>query len=303
MLGIVAVALILRRAKILNSEHGDLFAKVVLNVTLPALIFHSLYHAKIEARLFGLVGIMIAAQLTCYLLAYATGRVLKLSKGKLGALMLTSAFGSSGLLGYALIAQAFPGNSEAMTAAAMISEMAVAPLVFTVGVVTAIHFGNTGSQAKAGLKSILKFLRSPVFIALTAGLICSLVGMPKATGVVKVFFNGLETVASANTFLAAMIVGLLLNYQSLRSAAGVIAAACLIKLIIQPVLVWLPTTIFDVSSLHQQVLVIEAAMPAMTLSVVFAKAYGCDAKSTSVSLLATNVASVITLIGVNSALL
>ncbi len=302
LLGIVLIAQIMKRTRILNTEHGEVLAKLVLNITLPALIFHSLYHAKITPGYFGLVGITIATCLICLGIAWATGKVMKLSRPHMGALLLTAAFGSSGLIGYVVIAQTYPGNSEALAIAAMISEVAVAPLVFTVGVMIAMHYGDADNKKTGVLQSAWNFARSPIFIALTAGLLCSFAGAPKPTGLMKTVFSGLDTVANANTFLAAMIVGLLLSFQNFKSAAKVAFAASVIKLIAQPIIAWLPLQIMAFPPLEQEILIIESAMPAMTLSVVFAKVYGCDTQSTSIALLATNIFSIFTLIGVSSIL-
>jgi len=298
LVGIICLAMALRRIGMFSSDHGGILAKLVLNVSLPALIFRSLSRAHISPRLFDLVGIMLGAQIVCLFLAYAIGSLTKLPRGRTGALLLTSAFGSSGLLGYALIAQAFPGNEEAMTEAAMISEMAVAPLIFTLGVAVAIHFGGKKRGFEEGAKRLSAFFISPVFIALIAGLLWSFAGMPTPAGALKILFDGLDVLASANTFLAAMTVGLLLRFKNVRPLLGLAAVVCLIKLAIQPVLTWLPMQMISVSPLHQRVLVLEAAMPAMALSVVFAKSYDCDAEAASVMLFATYIVSTVTLVAV-----
>ena len=72
--------------------------------------------------------------------------------------------------------------------------------------------------------------------------------------------------------------------------------AVLIKLILKPLIVWMPTLAMDLRDWEVQVLVLEAAMPSALLTVVFAKTYGCDAKLASKLIFATLVVSSITVI-------
>lgn len=109
-------------------------------------------------------------------------------------------------------------------------------------------------------------------------------------------FHFLEVLSSANTFLVAMTVGVLLHFSGMRAILWLVLFVCLIKLILEPLLVWVPTLAMDLQDWQVQVLVLEAAMPSALLTVVFAKTYGCDAKLASKLIFATLIFSGITII-------
>ena len=63
-------------------------------------------------------------------------------RGKIGAFMIASSFGSSALLGYPFIQMVFPNNPEAMTDAILISEIGVGLPLFILCPLVAMWFGK-----------------------------------------------------------------------------------------------------------------------------------------------------------------
>jgi predicted permease len=86
--------------------------------------------------------IMFVAEISSLALAWVLGRSMKLSGPQQGAFMLVSGFGSSSLLGYALISQVFPENVQALTEAVVVSEIGVGPALFTIGTMLAMYYGG-----------------------------------------------------------------------------------------------------------------------------------------------------------------
>ena len=93
-----------------------------------------------------------------------------------------------------------------------------------------------------------------------------------------------------------MTVGLLLHLQGLKSLFSVALLVVAIKLILKPVMVWLPALGMGMSETQTQILVLEAAMPSALLAVVLASSYGCDAKLASKLVFVTSLASCITVV-------
>ena len=302
LMGVILVAVLLRSVGLIKEDQGKLFANLVTHVTLPALVFSSLSHAIIYLEYALLALLMVAAELISLILAWAVGKRLHLENAQMGAFMLTSAFGSSSFLGYALISQVFPGNIDTMTEAVIISEVGLVPVLFTVGTMVAIYYGRTDLDSKGRLLATTSFFKSPLFFSLIAGVLWSTLKLPVEGTLITPIFNFLEVLSSANTFLVAMTVGVLLHFSGMREILWVILFAVLIKLILKPLMVWVPTLAMDLQDWQMQVLVLEAAMPSALLTVVFAKTYGCDAKLASKLIFATLVASGITIITMFSAL-
>jgi len=296
LLGVILIAVLLRSVGLIKEEQGKLFADLVTHVTLPALVFSSLSHAIIYLEYALLALLMVAAELISLILAWAVGKRLHLENAQMGAFMLTSAFGSSSFLGYALISQVFPGNIDTMTEAVIISEVGLVPVLFTVGTMVAIYYGRTDLDNRGRLLATTSFFKSPLFFSLVAGVLWSTLKLPVEGTLITPIFNFLEVLSTANTFLVAMTVGVLLHFSGMREIVWVILFAVLIKLILKPLMVWVPTLAMDLQDWQMQVLILEAAMPSALLTVVFAKTYGCDAKLASKLIFATLVASSITII-------
>lgn len=223
-----------------------------------------------------LAGIMFLSEIACLILAWLVGRGLRLDRPSMGAFMLTAGFGSSSLLGYALVSEIYPGQAQAVTDAVIISELGVGPALFTIGVMVAIYFGSQQVRVGERVSAALAFFRSPIFFALVAGLVCSAIGLPKHNPIVASFFDGLKVVAGANTLAVALTVGLILKLDVLSAGVGVVVAICAIKLVVKPVLVWLPLSFIDLPDLGKHILILEAVMPSALLGVVLSKRYGCD---------------------------
>lgn len=302
LMGVILVAVLLRSVGLIKEDQGKLFADLVTHVTLPALVFSSLSHAIIYLEYALLALLMVAAELISLILAWAVGKRLHLENAQMGAFMLTAAFGSSSFLGYALISQVFPGNIDTMTEAVIISEVGLVPVLFTVGTMVAIYYGRTDLDSKGRLLATTSFFKSPLFFSLIAGVLWSTLKLPVEGTLITPIFNFLEVLSSANTFLVAMTVGVLLHFSGMREILWVILFAILIKLILKPLMVWVPTLAMDLQVWQMQVLVLEAAMPSALLTVVFAKTYGCDAQLASRLIFATLVASSITIITMFGAL-
>ena len=302
LVALICLAMMLRRLGLVKEEHGALFSKLVTHVTLPALIFVSLAKSILHWEYALLALIMLAAEIACLVLAWLVGRQMRLPPPQLGALSLTAGFGCSALLGYAVISQVYGGDVQAIAEAVVISELGVGPALFTLGTMIAMYFGSGHEVAGGRVAEAMQFFRSPIFVAVLAGLAWSTLRLPTDTGFVNVAFQAIGVLGSANTLLVAMTVGGLLHFQGLRSTLPLVAVACAIKLLIKPLMVWLPSLAFDLSAIQIQILVLEAAMPSALLTVVLANTYGCDGKLASKLVFATAVVSTATVVAIFSLL-
>lgn len=296
LVGLICLAMLLRRIGLIREEDGPIFSKLVTHITLPALIFISLAKTSIDWSEGILALIMLMAEMLALALAWAGGRAMKLANPQQGALMLVSGFGSSSLLGYALISEMYPNKVQALTEAVVISEIGVGPALFTIGTMLAIYYGSQEVDMKGRVSAAIHFFHSPIFFSVVAGLIWSSLKLPIDIPVLDTIFQGLRVLASANTFAVALTVGVLLHFSGLRAVLGMAALAGFLKLILKPVMVWLPTLAMNIPDWQVQVLVLEAAMPSAMLSVVLASSYGCDSKLASKLVFATTMASSITVL-------
>ncbi len=291
---IMLLVVYLRHKELLKQENGMLFSWLVLQVTLPALIFSSMAHSTMEWHYLLLFLIMFASEMILLVVAWAIGRMMKLNRPQMGSFLLVSAFGSSGLLGYALISELFPGNSSVLAEAAFVSELGVGLPLFTIGVMVAVYYGSSKEGEKNLLASALPFFRSPIFISIIAGALWSILSLPTKGVFAETLFAVTHILGSANTFLVTLIVGVLLKFGSLRDIIWIAMVVIILKLIISPILVSMPAALMDLDIWQLQVLILESAMPSAMLSVVLANRYGCDANLAAKLVFVTLFASIIT---------
>jgi len=295
---LISLAFFFKKIKLIKPENGTLFAKLVTNFTLPALIFTALSQHKISLNYITLAGIMIIAEILSALSAWCLARIMKLSKPATGALILASTFGSSAFLGYAIIKSVYHNDLEALARAAIISELGVGLLIFTLGIFIAIHYGCSTLSYKDKQKTILSFFYSPIFIALSLGLIVSMIELPKHNILLETLYKILHIVGDANTVIVALTIGVLLEFKNLKKAFFIALTACLIKLIFQPFIAAMMVDQLNMQEMWKQIIIIETSMPSATLAAVFAKKYGCDAELTSILVFATFISSLFTMITV-----
>jgi len=295
ILGIIILLVVLLRKKgIVKQENGILFSRLVTKITLPALIFDALAKSSVEWQYILLFIYMFFAEMILLLIAWAIGKRMRLKRGQMGSFLLASAFGSSALLGYALIIELFPDNLAALAEGAFISELGVGLPIFTIGIMVAIYYGQEKPEKSVLADTVADFFKSPIFISIVIGLLWSFSPLGTKGVLVTPLFDMTGIIAKANTFLVALTVGVLLNFSSLRHIVWIALAAIVIKLLLSPLLVYLPASLISLEPWQLQVLLLEAAMPSAMLSVVFAKQYNCDAGLAAQLVFITLVASLFT---------
>ena len=292
----IFLAMGLRRLGVIKEEDGGLIARLITQYTLPALIFGALSVSQFDLRKLLLAAVMIVSQGICAGIAWWVSKLLKLSRAKKGALILASTFTSSGFLGYAVVKEIYSGNSQALSDAAIVSELGVAMVIFTVGVIIAIHFGINEASPREKRIEALKFFRSPIFFSLVLGTIFSFIPLPRENWLIAGFYHLLRTIAAANTILVTLVIGVMLHFRDLRKVLPIVLLACLIKLIIQPLLAYGQSQLLDFPLLWHQIVVLEAAMPTAALTAVFARRYGCDAELTTILVFTTFISSILTVV-------
>jgi predicted permease len=283
--GLILISLFLRKKSIISLEQRPVFAKLVTDFCLPALIFTGLARESFEESELIAVGIMAMALLLCMLLGWLVGRFLGLKEGQLGAFILVASFGSSSTLGYALISQAFPNDPTTLAEAVVISELGVGILIFTVGVAVAMYFGQgKKSSLTSGLRA---FLKTPIFISLILGLAFSFLKLPLTNPIFDIPFRVLDVIGGSLAIFVAFAIALMLKPIPIRKLGLLIIAVALIKLIAKPLIAFAMAEVEALPLTMMEILLIEAAMPSGTVAAVLADRYGCDGSIASALVIAT----------------
>jgi predicted permease len=274
---LIVFVLLLKQLNILKKENGEVFAKVVMQITLPALIFYSLAHTKtLNYDYFVIAIILVFLELIFILLSwFISKKYLRLNNPQTGAFILASTFGSSAMLGYPIISQLFPDNANTLSEAVIISELGVGIGIFSLGVITAIYFGEKEKQLNI-LNSLLLFFKSPIFISIILGLSYYFFDLPTSGTFFDEFFHILSIISSSNTFFVILSVGIFLNFSNFNGVIILLVIATIIKLVIFPSVMFIPISFMNLNDWQLEVAILESAMPSAMLSVILSSKYGCD---------------------------
>ena len=272
---IILIAMVLKRLGILPKEMSITFSKIVLNVSLPAIIFTSLALQKFNTDYLKMAAIMAVIELIMIGLAWFIGSLLKLKGPEKGALMMVSAFGMTSFLGYPIIRQAFPGNPYALQEAVVTSEFGVGLLLFILGPLIAMHFGSSKVEGKNVFDSLKKFLLSPIFFAIILGIIFSFFPIVHHDFAFNILFRTLKYLSHANLLLVAFTIGLIFEWKPVNSILLFVGIALVLKLIMKPLLAyWLMKTPVFTDTMRE-IVFIETALPSAILTAVYARQYNC----------------------------
>ena len=285
---LVVVTIILKKVDIIKKEDSQTFSKLLTQVVLPAVIFSKLSTNPVKEDQFFLILAMIVAGTVSLLIAWAAGKILKLKRDVTGALMISSAFGSSALLGYPLIQFAFPGNQKAMTDAILISELGVGLPIFTICPIIALYFGNSSGNRNSLRDILLGYFRSPIFIAVVLGIIFSHFTIASNNTFFATFFEAFRMLEGSLTILACLILGLQLNIRSLKGILPLVIVSAVIQMVIQPFIAGFQANLYHLNAEQHQILILMSSLPSAVLGPVFATRFQC-ASETASSLVFINI--------------
>ncbi|MCX6246317.1 MAG: AEC family transporter [Bacteroidetes bacterium] len=278
---VVLMVVILKKKKVVSSGDLKSYSKLMTIAVLPAVIFLQLSLNPVNGHQFVLVMIMFLAGVASMVITWIIGVLMRLKNETLGMLIITSTFGSSALIGYPLIQFAFPGNNAAMTDAILISELGVGVPIFTLCPIVASYYGSGSSGLGSMIKTLVNYLKSPIFIAVIAGIIFSRFQTIVNNPFLAPFWESLRMVQGTLTVMACLILGLQLEFKSPMKILPLFIVSSLIQIGVQPLFTSYGANLMHVQLVDKQVLILIAAMPSAVLGSLFATQYDCDAESAS----------------------
>lgn len=260
---------------------------VVYYFFLPAMVLSVLWKADIgwqSLKFSALAGSTILLGIVC---SGLLTRLFRLNNPQAGAVILASAFPNVTYLGLPVLEEAF--GAWARSVVIQIDLFATAPLVFTIGVAIARHFGSSQDEKR---RSWLGFFNTPPFWAALLAVIFNLNNIPA-----PVWLAGLlEKLSAAVAPLMIFSLGLALSWRAIRLRnLPYILPVVALKLMLLP---WVAQHIADGVQLRQQfkaAAVMDLAMPSMLLGIVFCDRYRLDSALYATAVTITTGLSLISL--------
>ncbi len=296
ILGILAViGIIAFRTKIINDNAKDVIEKIVFYITLPLMIVTKLSSLQITDEILRNGGLIIVFT---YLIIFIqmgvgklTARLLHLEPRQAVIHSMHTYLGNIVFLGFPLLDALFPGGEAILYAA--LYQLVMNTVLWTAGVMQLNP--SVGVKGLANLKKLL----NPNTIALSIGLLMMIFEI-RFPALIQKSFSGL---GSTTLYLAMLYIGILLAKTKIRKmfTKPDVLVVSLNKLFLLPVLFlflvnWL-VTFMDLPMNHTafSTLILEAAMPCMTILVLLAKRFGADDQKAMENFVVTTILSIVTL--------
>ncbi|HSC69042.1 MAG TPA: AEC family transporter [Cellvibrio sp.] len=253
------IGLVLQRAKRFPENAASTLNLYVIYIALPALIL-----AEISALSFtpeALIPVAAAwiVMLFSAVLTWVTARLMKWSRAVTGALMLLIPLGNTGFVGIPLI-EAHLGT-QAISYAILYDQLGTFIALNTYGIFIACFYSESSTSVVKVLRNILIF---PPFVALIFALATSLFEYPGW------LVAALARISSTLVPVVMVAVGLQWRLSLNRECLAPLIIGLLYILLISPAFAYFTLRLLDIDGLAAQVVVLEAAMPAMISAGVLA---------------------------------
>jgi predicted permease len=171
-------------------------------------------------------------------------------------------------VGFAAVFSLF-GDQGLYLAAVFITVMI--PVVNILCVMVLVRYGGQKSGWYWIFTTVIK---NPLILACLSGMAFNLLGL-KLPAMAE---NFTTIIGRGSLPLGLLAVGASLQVTSIKQAGHEVIYACLLKLILMPLLMWLSCTLFGVDNLSTAVAVLFAALPGSPLSYILAKQLGGDTR-------------------------
>lgn len=251
-------------------------AKAVYDVFLPALVVHVLWQSPVDMntlRLPVVSALCVLLSLIVAWLVYGNGRLLKAFLGPkgnpaaIGALLLASGFANVSYLGLPVQSQVF--GDWARFVAICFDMLASTPILMTVGILLAAHYGRSADDGRGGFS----LLRVPAIWAACIGVLVSFLHLPMPEWLGQT----LGLLGAAVVPLMLLSVGMALRWQSgWHRRVPVLFPVLVIQLVWMPLIAWGAGVAVALPEKLMAPAVIEGAMPTMVLGLVICDRFKLD---------------------------
>lgn len=214
---------------------------------------------------------LLCLDIVLVLLSWLCARLLKLSRAQIGVFVMMCSLSNAIFVGYAMCSELF---GPACSAYVMLYYLVNTTFVQFIGG-SLIRWGGSGAFGFS-LRTVRRFLTTPAVLAVFVGffLIITDIQLP------SLVMNYMKYLNNTVTPMALVLTGYIIYEIGLKNIRidRTLAVMLLFRFIISPALCLLGCSVFGITGLARSVFVIEAAMPVVTQTVVFASEYGADEK-------------------------
>lgn len=278
----ILLGLFLKQKSILEDNARETLSKIVLYITLPAMIFVNLREANVSQDMLFLPILGIATSFILLIIAYIYCRARNYSKKRAWTIMIASSIMNTGFIGFPVSLGVF-GNEGFLNA--IFFDLATSTMIVIYGVILAKEFGGDRREV---IKNTVTFI--PLW-AVIFGLVFNAFNIP----LFYVVENILDYFAQATIPLIMIAIGLSLDYRNIKSYLSDSLAVSLFKLVLAPAIIFVLVSLLNINGMAFNIAILEAGMSTAGNSLVLAVQYDLDKDLMSSLIFTTVVLSVVTL--------
>lgn len=295
---IILAGAVVRRLGLLGPEIGPALVRIVVYLALPPLIFRVLIGADLDGALLLVPVAGWAVHLVLLGLVALAVRARRIERPRAGALIVATAVGNTGFFGVPLIAAS--GEGFSLAAAVMYDVFATGLITWTSTMAVATAFGAEPGGPRIDPRALGRAMLLPPNWAVAAGMAFNLAGVDELPTLVD---RPLALLAGAVLPLVMLYVGLMVDLRALRGVWGEVTFSTAVRLGVAVPVALLVAAGLGLGGEIFNTVVIMAAMPTATLSLVIGSSRGLRADVIAGAVVVTTLLSTATLPAVRAFLL
>jgi malate permease and related proteins len=286
----IALGYYLTRRGLFDEGVSKLFTKLVVNVSLPALMVSNLLTVFDREKLYSAgKGIIIpfASMLICYVAAMVVARLINVRPERKGIFQAMFFASNTIFMGMPVNLALF---GEKSTPYVLFYYAANTTLFWTIGIY-GISKDKEGCEDRIFSMNTVRRVFSPPLLGFFAGLALILLGVRLPS----FLMDSCKYIGNLTTPLSLLFIGITFSTISIKDIKidKDMAALLLGRFVFSPLVVYALALVIPIPSLMTKVFIIQSAMPVITQSAITARAYDVDYRYATVMVTVSTVLSIL----------
>ena len=280
----ILIGTLSKRISLLKEDDVETLNNIVINISLPCMIFNALYNADVSLlpRLSILTVYMLITSLIVGILTYSLLKILGWGRKKIWSVVIVVVLGNTGFLGYP-ITQGIFGNAGMLRA--VFCDISTSITFVALSFILILIFDGTMDVA---IKKIITFM--PLW-SIILGILFNIFHIP----ITSVGSTVVGYLAGATIPLIMISLGLSLNIRGLKNHFKEVSLASILKLVLYPLIALGVLSLLHITGFEHTIGFVEATMSSAMLGLVLAITYKLDWNLTSDCIFTTTLFSLVTI--------
>lgn len=272
-------------------SHRRALTDLVFYILLPALVLDVMWEVplnliSVKISLTALSSIVASLFLMWLCVSFLNIGKTQISRSQKGALLIAGTFPNVTYLGLPVSAQALGDWTQAIVLKYEL--FACTPIVLTVGILIAHHFGD----AKSDIHPFRELVKVPPLWGLAIASLLNIANIPQPAPV----HHALDILAGGVVPLMLIALGMSIRWDSIRlKYLPLLLPVCVVALVIAPLVAFGTASALHIPAETLTVAVILAAMPTMIFGIVLCERYQLDGALYAAAVFLTTIFSIVTL--------